>query len=107
MKYISISLEAQGGSMIDKYQKAIDQVIDTFDFEKVHIYMALTGWTYHDSGKTTPTIEDLKKLARRLLAEVAGSQTQWASTGGFRADFFRDPEELTLSFVAVESAVYV
>jgi hypothetical protein len=93
--------------MTDEYQKAIDLLIDTFDFEKVHIYMALTGWTYRDSGKTTPSIEDLKKTARGLLEEIAISQSRWGMTGGFRVDIYRDPVELSLSFVAVEDSVYV
>lgn len=91
--------------MTDKYQKAIDLLIDTFDFEKVHIYMALSGWTY--SEKTTPTVEDLKKTARYLLNEVANSQVAWSATGGFRVDLFQDPVELSLSFIAVEDSVYV
>lgn len=93
--------------MTDEYQKAIDLLIDTFDFEKVHIYMALTGRTYHDSGKTTPTIEDLKKTARYLLTEVVNSPNQWMATGGLRVDLYQDPVELSLSFIAVEDSVYV
>lgn len=93
--------------MTDEYQKAIDLLIDTFDFEKVHIYMALTGCTYHDSGKTTPTIEDLKKTARYLLTEVVNSPNQWVATGCLRVDLYQDPVELSLSFIAVEDSVYV
>ena len=95
--------------MPNKYQKAIDELVENFDFEKVQAYMALTGWTYCGAGKTTPTIEDLKKTARYALSELANNHDRWVATGGFRADLYKDKDsvELSLSFVAVEDTVYV
>lgn len=67
-----------------EYNKKIEDILDEFNFEKVHKAMEALDWTWYDSG--VPRIAELRKTARRLLrdvAEVDGDITM--GTGGFQA----------------------
>jgi hypothetical protein len=95
--------------MENQYEKAIDNIIDTFDFEKVHAYMTLTGWKYWNTFGV-PTVGELKATARRLLKRVTEQEVKWIESGGFRAELYEcteDPMELTLAFIIVQDSVYV
>ena len=52
--------------MINK-QKAIDKIIDNFNWEKVYNTMYALGWTWHDSGGETPSTGALFRCAVDLL----------------------------------------
>jgi hypothetical protein len=90
-------------------QDAIQDCLDRFNFEKVHAYMVLTGWTY--AGIGTPTLEDVKDQARAVLSQACRSSIQRypghsrVSTGGFeaRVDSWENSQpRLTLMF-SIES----
>ena len=65
-------------------KNSIQEVLDRFDFDKVHAYMELTKWRYFDSPNT-PTIETLKRVAKDLLTQVEIGRIPWTMTGGFKA----------------------
>lgn len=93
--------------MIDK-QKAIDNIVENFKWEKVHKAMKALGWTWYDSEGETPSVGALFKCAVGLLHEAYDGAERFganynAGTGGFYARAFVDDEtkeviQLRLSF---------
>lgn len=70
-------------------QNSIEEIMEYFDFDRVHKAMVALNWTWFDVG--APTIDDLKRQARRLLDEVASKIENsdegqfYIATGGFKA----------------------
>lgn len=81
------------------FQKKIDDIMENFDFYKVHHAMSLLNWVWINSGGV-PSIDDIKKNSLRLLNEVVrhDENTIQISSGGLRADKI-DGNYLELSFV--------
>jgi hypothetical protein len=82
--------------MLNK-QKAIDNIIENFNWEKVYNAMYALGWTYHDSEGETPTTGMLFRYGVDLLHDSydrAEKQKENCSTatGGFRATALVDDE---------------
>lgn len=67
----------------DKNQIAINDIMDNFDFHKVHEVMEFLNWTWWGEG--TPEIYALKKSARSLLERVCTEKLHYCGTGGFMA----------------------
>lgn len=90
------------------HQKAIKEIIDGFDFEKVQTFMALTNWAYFDSPDT-PTLDRLKKTAISNLKSVLSGRAVCSASGGFRASKYHEDGcgQLTLEFVAVQNITYL
>ena len=66
----------------------INDIIDEFDFEKVHKVMGLLNWTWYiDYVHKIPNIDDMKKTASRILQNVLerNSENYYIATGGFKA----------------------
>lgn len=80
-------------------EKHIEQILKEFDFHQVSMVMNFLDWTWVGS-KNSPTISELRKEAKRLLLEVADSNSTWISTGGFKASKYDD--HLELEFVISE-----
>jgi hypothetical protein len=69
----------------EELKQGILDIIECFDFDKVHKYMTDINWTwYHEGG--VPSIPELKRTAVRLLVEAVEDKTEITSvgTGGFR-----------------------
>jgi hypothetical protein len=67
-------------------QELIDEILDQFDFDKVKQVMDALQWEWSmESGSHVPDIPEMRKLARRLLKQVAGKSPYdyYAATGGF------------------------
>jgi hypothetical protein len=71
---------------------SIKRIMNEFDFDRVHNIMVKTKWTYAELNKETdkfvmktPSIQNLKKTALRLLKECKKKKNRYASTGGFTA----------------------
>lgn len=86
--------------------ETIDDIMDNFDFDKVHEAMTLLGWCWWNQETDSldiPDIPRLRKGARRLMQDAMGSHmpSYWISSGGFHVD--KTTEEgkvfLSLSFV--------
>lgn len=77
----------------------LTQVIDSFDFNKVHSHMKETGWRWASAPKMgVPTLNDLKATARYLLTRVIQDKADtihWAR-GGFVAH--KSPSGIKLTF---------
>lgn len=84
--------------MINK-QKAIDDIVDNFNWEKVHKTMEALDWTWHDSEDETPTIGMLFRCAVGLLHDAYDGAERFkanysARTGGFHARAIVDEGEI-------------
>ena len=53
------------------FQKQVEEVLETFDFERVHRVMESLAWTWANLDRV-PTQAELAAEARRLLAELDG-----------------------------------
>jgi len=84
-------------------KKAIEEIMDNFDFEKVHNAMVFMNWTW--SFNKTPTVDELKETAHHLLCEICEGDSEFIETGGFFIYIFRKEHILRLLFI-IESASY-
>ena len=63
-------------------QEQIDEIMDTFDFDKVHDVMKFLDWRWQ-RAEEPPDIYEIKQEARERLKQAAKSGG--SSTGGFTA----------------------
>lgn len=96
---------------MDDREAMIDEIIDKFNFEKVHIAMTALDWKWKPTVSNTPavpSISRLKEMARHLLREAINHKT--VSSGGFEAKYVPkvdgDPEYFHLRFVLCEADSY-
>jgi hypothetical protein len=90
--------------MKDDRESMIDEVIDKFNFEKVHIAMSALDWqwlTPNNDGHEVPSIARLKAMARHLLRSSINNKV--TASGGFQASYHPkvddDPEYFELEFI--------
>lgn len=83
-------------------QEQIDEIMDTFDFDKVHAWMKHDNWEWHNEG--VPDVTALRLHARERLKSAAANEGI-SSTGGFMAEYEHGTDgaggpfiRLTLSF---------
>jgi hypothetical protein len=57
-----------------KEQRAFDEIMDHFDFEKCATAMRALNWCWHNEPES-PTVPDLRELAREHFARPQESQT--------------------------------
>jgi hypothetical protein len=63
----------------------IDEILDEFNFERVHKVMVALDWTWSGTDGV-PTIPDLRRMARSLLKQVVESKgIHSVGSGGFTA----------------------
>jgi hypothetical protein len=70
-------------------EKRIQDIMDEFDFDKVHRVMEMLEWKWAsavESGDDIPTKPELRRFARNFLKECA-ERKESASTGGFSVDY--------------------
>lgn len=82
----------------------IEDVIDAFNFETVHVAMTALDWQWQTTagnGHEVPSITRLKAMARHLLRESINNKV--VASGGFEARYFPkvddEPEQFTLQFI--------
>tara|TARA_R110002126_G_scaffold19202_4_gene72288 strand:- start:3011 stop:3319 length:309 start_codon:yes stop_codon:yes gene_type:complete len=89
----------------------IDYILDTFNFDRVHVAMTAVDWRWRDP-QAVPTIARLKQRAKFLL-DAAYKEQITIGTGGFQAKYHPPIKDsdllvdsgpiLSLSFVLTES----
>lgn len=74
--------------MTPKQQDALDNIMDSFDFDQVHKVMVFLDWKWANmnGGLEIPEKYELRSEARRLL-KMAVEEKTTASTGGFIAEY--------------------
>jgi hypothetical protein len=87
--------------MKKKEQKALDQIMDWFDFEKVAKTMEALNWKWFGAEEGVPTISEIKTQARRLLTQAIKERVT-IGTGGFKASYNHKYKHLTLEFIVSE-----
>ena len=87
--------------MKKKEQKALDQIMDWFDFEKVEKTMEALNWKWGGAEEGVPTIGEIKTQARRLLTQAITERVT-IGTGGFKASYNHKYKHLTLEFIVSE-----
>ena len=87
-------------------KEKIEQIMDNFDFEKVHKAMVALEWEWYFGldGSRIPSVGALKKRAGELLSNVddliCEGDTITSSSGGFEAKYVDGC--LSLSFIVEE-----
>jgi hypothetical protein len=101
---LTVSLPARSVSLMAKskirFERQVDEVLESFDFDKVLRVMALLGWTWANLDRV-PSRSELLAEARRLLSELDG-KTGVHGSGGLRASCKEDGT-LSLKFILCES----
>ena len=90
------------------FRSKLDELLEEFDFEKVHKIMDLLDWRW--AGVLgTPEKEDMIPVVRSLFDSIKGAiirkERSFAATGGFKLTYNPD-DEITLTFEAVTYSVY-
>ncbi len=98
---------------LEYLQEAINEVMDWFDFDKVHKTMTFLEWRW-TSGELleVPDIQTLKKFVRENMKRtyynlLDGNKTyNGTSSGGFRIECFKDEENVIFFKVAFELSAW-
>jgi len=64
---------------MDNRSLDVENILDHFDFEKVHAYMRISKWTYRGEG--LPSLNEIKGTARMLVEKAIYSEEENYSTG--------------------------
>ena len=83
-----------------RFERQVEEVLETFDFERVHRVMESLEWSWANLDRV-PTKAELAAEARRLLNELDGRPGVLGS-GGLRASY-KDDGTLSLKFILCES----
>ena len=86
----------------------IDDVIDEFNFEKVHIAMTVLNWKWaipptsldDPIERQVPTLVRLKEFARYQL--IGCIETGYCSSGGLTSEYFPAKPEQTIEGCAIK-----
>lgn len=92
---------------------AIEAILDNFDWDSVKTAMTALKWEwyipseYGESAMRTPSFNELRSCAKRLLHKVSSSKRfpDRVATGGFVADA-ESPTCLSLQFILEEATSY-
>lgn len=80
----------------------IKEILDKFDFEKVHAVMVLTDWKWKEIR--VPTVEELRECAGWLLVNACFAEGDYTSGLGGLA-VYKDDREVNLVFELETCAV--
>jgi len=80
-------------------QEQIDEIMDTFDFGRVHKWMKHDQWTWGDEG--VPDEAALRMAARERLICAARCKGV-SSTGGFTAEYVEAKDEYGAPFIRMD-----
>ena len=86
------------------WRDMLDEIMDYFDFEKVHKCMVALDWVWHDTG--IPEVADIRKMARTLLRCCIETKTKCNATSGLKASIDRKKGVLSLEFIVTEWDAY-
>lgn len=76
-----------------RQQELIDDIMDNFNFEKVHKVMDFLNWTWWDletMKEYAPTIQDIRSCARKKLKRILEENHASIESGGFVARKYDD-----------------
>lgn len=82
----------------------IQDIMEDFNFQKVHDVMEQLDWKWAMSKYGVPTVEEMKAEAKRLLIDACVERT-CVATGGFRAVYEDDEPGGTDPYIGLEFIV--
>ena len=68
----------------EQKQEAVNECLESFDFEETHKIMKLRNHRWHGEDEV-PTIYQIIKHATRMVNEIVYKDSSLVSTGGFTA----------------------
>ena len=87
--------------MTDEQRKSLDNVMDWFDFEKVHKTMKSLRWQWDGAEEGIPCMGEIREKARELLTDSIERETS-VGYGGFQVTYIPVEGFLKLEFVVSE-----
>ena len=87
--------------MNEEQQKLVNEIMDWFDFEKVHRTMKFLRWKWDSSEEGIPCIGEIRESSRRLLTQAVLNNTN-TSSGGLVVTYEPNENYLRLQFVISE-----
>ena len=88
----------------DEYwQEMADEIMDCFDFEKVHSCMVALNWHWFSAGGV-PEKHEIRSSARGILRECIAGRSY--GTGGFYASINKEDGVLSLQFIVADWDAY-
>jgi len=101
---------------LDPVNQMVDEIMEEFNFAKVHKAMVALDWKWAGSEYKIPSIESLRNEAKHLLRGAAESRlTQFKnehwelgiinSTGGFSATAYCDKDKTKITSLSLQFVV--
>ena len=87
--------------MTEEQRKAIDNIMDWFDFDKVHKTMRVLRWEWLSAEEKIPCQGEIREKARRLLTDAIQSEMSVGS-GGLQVTYIPTEGFLKLEFIVSE-----
>ena len=75
-------------------EKHIKYILDNFNFTEVNRVMTILDWHWWSAVNKVPSVDELKKEAKRMLNDIYDNEYTSSSTGGFKVAKFEDHLEL-------------
>lgn len=90
-------------NITNNYSDQIDEIMDWFDFDKVHKAMVATDWRW-TGFDDVPSVEEIRADARKNLKEVIERHSEeggYVYSGGLKASLkkYDEGDVLTLEFI--------
>lgn len=85
----------------------IEEVIENFDFVKVHKVMESLNWTWANNKKSKnkiPSIKRMKKRVRELYEDCKKGKVDCCSSGGYEVSIWKEDGEeiINVKFILEE-----
>ena len=87
--------------MTEDQRKAVDNIMDWFDFDKVHRTMKSLRWEWIGAEEKIPCQGEIRERARQLLTDAIQSEMSIGS-GGLQVTYIPGEGFLKLEFIVSE-----
>jgi hypothetical protein len=84
--------------------KAIQEIMDEFNFASVRKVMVALDWTWGNTP-SIPSIDELRRVANRQLTQMCEKNQSAISSGGFDCTYNKKDKCISLSFIVEEWVV--
>lgn len=104
-------------AITERQQQAIDEIMDVFDFERVHQVMKFLNWKWFDSGSvqgaldfeslpmSVPEISEVRQRARKIIRRTIEESNERGGPGYIETCGFCcrvDDETVDLKFIVAD-----
>lgn len=89
---------------------SVEELLDSFDFEKAHALFEIMGWTYRDN-EHIPSVKELRKTAEylcyKVLEDTKEDEFGYLATGRFEVLLYSNDREMELNLIFDSKSNYV